>query len=319
MDESVDNGALPSRQRTYNEFHMENSRWDKLDPRDGDITICTPAKCGTTWMQMICALLVFQKPKIDGLLSDYSPWLDMLAAPIDDVVARLEAQTHQRFVKTHTPLDGLRYFEKSKYICVGRDPRDAFISLRHHMKNINPEFFAIMQENTTRKLERPERAPDDFCEGFRKWISSSCRTDEKHSVPDDVLYYLRSFWPYRHLPNILMVHYSDLLSDLNGEMRRIASFLGIEVPEELWPELVEAATFANMKNNADTLAPQSTRNEWKDTSNFFYSGTSGQWQEVLGEEELALYQKVMSEKLAPDLAHWMENGRLASEVDLGDI
>jgi len=34
----------------------------------------------------------------------------------------------------------------------------------------------------------------------------------------------------RHLPNILFVHYNDLKADLEGEMRRIARFLEIEVP-----------------------------------------------------------------------------------------
>jgi hypothetical protein len=313
MTEIEDSTPLPERHRIYDEFHMENSRWDKLVPRDGDITICTPAKCGTTWMQMICALLVLQKTELDQLLSDYSPWLDMLATPIDDLVARLDAQTHQRFIKTHTPLDGLTYYKKTKYICVGRDPRDSFISMRHHLKNINPEFFALMQQNTTRQLERPERVPKDLKEGFRKWITSSCNIDDpKHGVTDDVLYYMKSFWPYRDLPNILMVHYSDLLADLDGEMRRIADFLDIEVPEALWPKLVKAAGFTSMKNNADTLAPQSAKNEWKDTSSFFYKGTNGQWQDELGEEELALYHQAMSENLEPELINWLENGRLRS-------
>lgn len=314
MAEIKDAMALPARHRIYEEFHMENSRWDKLKPRDGDITICSPAKCGTTWMQMICALLVIQKTELDQLLSEYSPWLDLLAAPIKDVVARLDAQTHRRFIKTHTPLDGLPYYSNSKYICVGRDPRDAFISMRHHLKNINPEFFAIMQQNTTRQLERPERVPKDLREGFRKWITSSCSTNPEHGVNDDVLYYVRSFWPYRHLPNILMVHYSDLLADLDGEMRRIADFLKIEVPDQLWPALIDAANFTSMKNNADILAPQSAKNEWKDTSNFFYKGTDGQWQSELGEEELALYYRAMSDNLEPELINWLENGRLGSHI-----
>ena len=314
MTEIKDSTPLPTERRIYNEFHMENSRWDKLEPRDGDIIICTPAKCGTTWMQMICALLVFQKPKLEKILSDYSPWLDLLAAPIDDVVARLDAQSHRRFIKTHTPLDGLTYRENSKYICVGRDPRDAFISMRHHLSNMRPEFFALMQENTSRQLERPERAPKDLREGFRKSITSSCSTDPKHGVTDDVLYYMKSFWPYRHLPNILMVHYGDLSSNLEEEMRRIANFLDIDVPEHLWPELVEAATFANMKSNAEMLAPQSSNNEWKDKSAFFYKGTSGQWQTELGEEELALYHQAVSEHLEPELADWLENGRRGLEI-----
>lgn len=37
----------------------DSSRWDGFKPRDGDVIISTPPKCGTTCIQMICALLIF--------------------------------------------------------------------------------------------------------------------------------------------------------------------------------------------------------------------------------------------------------------------
>ena len=48
----------------------------------------------------------------------------MLTRALDDVVADLDAQTHRRFIKTHTPLDGLPHDPRVTYIGVGRDPRD---------------------------------------------------------------------------------------------------------------------------------------------------------------------------------------------------
>ena len=59
-----------------------------------------------------------------------------------------------------------------------------------------------------------------------------------------------SFWPYRDLPNVLMVHYADLLADLEAQMRRVAAFTQIEVAEDAWPELVAAARFDAMKQEA---------------------------------------------------------------------
>ena len=47
--------------------------------RDGDIVISTRSKSGTTWLQMICALLVFQTPDLPAPLGELSPWLDWLA------------------------------------------------------------------------------------------------------------------------------------------------------------------------------------------------------------------------------------------------
>ena len=46
--------------RRYEATVYDSSRWDGFELRPRDIIISTPPKCGTTWMQMICALLVLQ-------------------------------------------------------------------------------------------------------------------------------------------------------------------------------------------------------------------------------------------------------------------
>ena len=304
------NKALtPQRTRTYHEFLMESSRWDNFDFRDDDILICTPAKCGTTWTQMICALLIFQKTEFEKPLTEYSPWMDVLLAPVDTVHRQLQAQTHRRFIKTHTPLDGLPYHDSVKYICVGRDPRDMFLSLKNHLENMKPEALDICRQNATLPWTPPRRSPDNLNEWFGAWISSACSTAPDHAGHADVLNYVNTFWQYRHLPNILMLHYNDLKADLEGEMRRVADFLDLQVPEALWSELVQAASFENMKRKADRLAPQVTDNVWKDTSRFFNKGISGQWKDILDPKALELYQQVMEERLEPELARWLEQGR----------
>lgn len=88
----------------YATFVHDSARWDSFTPRDGDIVISPPPKCGTTWMQMICALLIFGTPSLDRPLDQISPRLDALTSDLADVLALLEAQTHRRFIKTHTPL-----------------------------------------------------------------------------------------------------------------------------------------------------------------------------------------------------------------------
>src|SRR4029077_16572391 len=123
--------------RRYRNVIMDSQRWDGFEFRDDDIVISTPAKCGTTWMQMLCALLVFQTADLPRPLTELSPWVDMQTAARDDVVAKLEAQTHRRFIKSHTPLDGLPYDERVTYISVGRDPRDVALSWDNHFANMN--------------------------------------------------------------------------------------------------------------------------------------------------------------------------------------
>src|SRR5215207_10454651 len=99
----------------------DSARWDRFELRPDDIVISSPSKSGTTWMQMICALLIFQTPDLPAALTTVSPWLDMHLRPIADVTRALDAQQHRRFIKTHTPLDGLPQWPGVTYVVVGRD------------------------------------------------------------------------------------------------------------------------------------------------------------------------------------------------------
>ncbi len=293
----------------YRNIAMDSARWDKFAPRDGDIIICTHPKCGTTWMQMICALLIFQKTDLGRPLSDFSPWLDMLIAPVDDVIALFEAQTHRRFIKTHTPFDGLPYFPGATYLCVGRDPRDAFMSFGNHFKNLNPEFMMKMMQNAKPGHRPPNAQAAEIGARFIAEITATS-TPGATDNPAGVLPYVKSFWDYKHLPNIHFFHYDDMKRDLGGQMRNMAKVLGINVDEKMWPALISAAEFENMKQNSDMLAPDASVGIWRDPGNFFNKGESGQWRDVLGPEELAVYEKTLRERLSPELAEWIEKGTL---------
>jgi len=112
----------------YRSWMSDNLRWDALELREGDIVISAPSKCGVTWTQRLVSLLVFDGPGLPGPMSTVSPWVDVTIRPVEAVVATLEAQQHRRFIKTHTPLDGLVLDDRVTYIGVGRDPRDAAVS-----------------------------------------------------------------------------------------------------------------------------------------------------------------------------------------------
>lgn len=301
--------ARPERRYIYDNMLTDSRRWDGFGPREGDIIISTPPKCGTTWTQMICALLIFQKTEFERKLSDYTPWLDMAVRPVEEILGIYEAQTHRRFIKTHTPLDGIPYFDEITYLFVGRDPRDAFISMGNHQKNTNPEaiqhFVQAMQKRDVAIQPPPS---GDVQTRFRNWISASGVPEAGKPTEFNVLHHARTFWEFRHLPNIHLLHYGDMRADLDRQMRRISGALGIPVDEGLWPKLVAAAGFEQMRQNADALAPTSAHpKQWRDNARFFNKGEHRQWQGILGDEELALYREIMS-GLPPGLAHWLEHG-----------
>ncbi len=91
-------------------------------------------------------------------------------------------------------------------------------------------------------------------------------------------------------------------------MRRLADLLGLEVPEEKWPELVKAATFGEMKRRAAEVGPNATEPIWQDTNRFFHRGTSGQWSNLLSEEDLRRYEARVTELSDPELSEWVHQG-----------
>ena len=302
---------FPRLEHEYVNAFMDSRRWQHYVPRDDDIIICTPYKSGTTWTQMICALLIFKTPELPEPLADLSPWFDMRMAPVEEIVARYEAQANRRFIKTHTALDGLPYFENVTYLFCGRDPRDVFISMQNHGKNQNIPH--LMEKLVALGITppAPPELPDDVNERFRLWLTEPAFPWEEDGFPYwSVFAHTKTFWRYRHLPNIHFLHYADLKRDLAGQMRRVAEILDISIAEGDWPALVSAATFDNMKENADRIAPDTDHEAWKDNAAFFNKGQNEQWREILNEESLALYEQTREIRAPGDLWQWLEQGFL---------
>ena len=119
--------------RVYRTWGFDSRRWDGFVPRDGDIVIATYPKCGTTWMQRIVGLLVFQDPAPVAVM-DVSVWIDRrFGATPAEALARVEAQTHRRFLKSHLPADGLPLHDEVRYIHVARDGREVCLSFHNHV------------------------------------------------------------------------------------------------------------------------------------------------------------------------------------------
>lgn len=302
----------------YKNFVYDSARWEGFEFRPGDIVISTPPKCGTTWTQRICALLIFQDTELHVPLTTLSPWIDMLTRSHADVTADLQGQTHRRFIKTHTPFDGIPYNENVTYLCVGRDPRDVALSWDNHLQNADMAALlaardvAVGNSDIAKILEDgPPPLPETERDRFWLYMEDPTPSEETPSSLLSVLHHLSSFWAARHKENVVMLHYSDLKADLEGEMRALAARLSIEVPEAKWPALVKAATFEEMKRNANQTAPGSTESLWVDNSRFFHSGTNGQWMSLFGEGDQERYELRVRELADDALSAWAHNGKVA--------
>ncbi len=308
-------GRRPPLQR-YRTVFSDNTRWDRFAFRSDDIVISTPPKCGTTWMQMMCAVLIFQDPNLPRPLTELSPWLDMQTDTLAGVRAMLEAQEHRRFIKTHTPLDGIPHDDRVTYISVGRDPRDVALSWDNHSTNMNFEVVLGARVAAVGRDDLAELAPGrrpklsrEPAQRFWDWVDDDAAASELPASLKGTLHHLDTFWSKREHPNIHLFHFADLQADLDAEMRCLATALAIEIDEDRWPALVSSATFESMRARAPELAPQvKIAGFWNDTDRFFHQGTSGQWRSLLGPADLERYEARVRELSSPDLAAWVHTG-----------
>lgn len=303
---------LPQRNRVYQCHHFDSTRWDYYTPRNDDIIIATSYKAGTTWTQAIIANLLFPDGEFPAPPSMLSPWLDMRIVPLEAFLGGLEMQQNRRFIKTHLPLDGMRYEPDVKYVYVSRDGRDVFMSLWNHYSNMKPDKIDFMNEVPARVGDSFPHPPEDIHEFWKTWVTQAWFDEEVGGWPYwSHLSNVQRWWDYRHVPNIEFFHYNDLLHDTEAEIKRLADYLDIEVPEQHWPRIIDAISIDSMRARGAEYVPDGGV-FWKGgTDTFLNKGTNGRWREVLTDEELAQYDALCDEALTPDCRQWLEHGRAA--------
>lgn len=276
----------------------DNRRWDMVDIRPDDIFVVTPPKCGTTWTQTIVALLLSGDPDVETELSVKMPWVDIRIREMSEVAARLAAMTHRRSMKSHTPMDGLPLDEQAHYICVFRHPLDAHFSYRKHVRNIPMSWFDTWY-------------PEDDAEGitFRRFLDGGAEGFDGDAMPlAHIIQHYKAAAALADQPNVSLLHYADMSKDLAGTFAKLADVLNISHSPEVLAQLVQAATFDNMKANAARYAPSGGKGFMKSDSDFFHSGTSGKWDGKLTEAELTAYDAMMDAHLTPGERAWLEFG-----------
>ena len=177
-------GALDTPRKMYKTWYSDSTRWESYDPRAGDVIIGTAWKCGTTWMQQIVSLLVFQSPK-PRPIHEVSPWIDCrFMLPVEDLQQLLEAQSHRRFMKSHLPFDGFPYYDQVRYIHVARDGRDLCMSAFNHSSAYTPLAYEIMDSIADETLGPFPRCSDDARVFWHDWLTRGVQPGETDGYPD---------------------------------------------------------------------------------------------------------------------------------------
>ncbi|KAJ4720543.1 Sulfotransferase [Melia azedarach] len=179
----------------------------------------------------------------------------------------LSAMPSPRLFHTHVPYsvvpDSIKNSE-CKIVYLYRNPKDTLISSRHFFNKV------LRQPN-----EEPyplEKAYDGFCRGVHPF--------------GPFFYHALQYWneSLKNPEKILFLKYEDLKGDPEGEVKKLASFLGRpfenkqEIEKVLWKSSLERLKILDVnKDDSRSIVPIPT-------SSFFRRGVVGDWKNYLTEE-----------------------------------
>ena len=160
-------------------------------------------------------MLIFGKVDHGVQPGNTSPWIDANFEPIEAYLQRINTQPHRRFIKTHTPFDGIPFFPQCTYFAVFRDPRDMFFSILNHRDNW------VDKDEAAASFPKGDNA-------FQDWLTGEFDPNEfDHQTMGGVAHFFKTYWDYRDLPNVHLFHYADMKNDLKSIIGRMAEGLDI--------------------------------------------------------------------------------------------
>ena len=189
----------------------------KPDPTD--VFIVTPPKCGTTWMQQIVHGLRTRGSMDFDEITRVVPWINMAFEMGIDIYAPQVAQP--RAFKTHSTLKEVP--QGGKYIIVLRNPSDTLLSDYLFCGGMFFEKGSISLETFAR---------EDFIPGRDIWN------------------HILAFWDRRKDENVLPLCYENMKADLPQTIERVASFIGIQLDEELKQIVLKQSDIKFMREHA---------------------------------------------------------------------
>lgn len=211
--------------RNMRKFMIGGRDFGDYQPTAHDVIVCTYPKCGTNWTMQIAYQITMRGQGEFAHIHEVAPWPDGpegYAIPLADDSARFVAPTGQRIIKTHLEWDRIPYAATARYICVIRDPKDAFVSNYHFTRDV---------------LLGP------LMPSVPTWLAVFLSDD----APFPWATHLQSYWQSRHQPNLLLLTFEEMKKDLPQAVQRIADFMEVQLTESEFMLVCEKSAFAYMK------------------------------------------------------------------------
>lgn len=236
--------------------------------RDGDVVVATGAKTGTTWL-CYCADAIRRKgsdevglPYTDIMMT--TPWMELSHKPGETWAMRRELYNKTvladgsrlkdfwdnaafpfRVFKSHFLPRGtgdpfqsvlpVKEAPKVKFISAVRKPDEYIRSIFSFFPNHHPDFVAMWG-------------------GFPPAYDSLDAVVKDH-LPGNPLVglyieYTKAWWEFRHEPNVLLLHYTDNVKDIDGMVTKLADFLGVKLSRSEFATVKEKCSYQHMNAQA---------------------------------------------------------------------
>jgi len=245
--------------------------------RDGDVVVSVGAKSGTTWMCYCAHALRTKgaqgdeaealgfKPYVDIMAS--TPWLDLVHFPGQTGAQRADHYRHGTLADGSrlrdywdNPAHPFRVFKSHmspsswtegnpvanvlpvtqrplvKYVSVVRRGLDVGVSLKHFFLRHRTEFQTMWGGSPPHYASVDDSVMD--------------------LLPGGNLYslyfqYVKSWWHLRNAPNVLLMHYSDMILDHAALITKLAAFYGVDLAVPEFDRVANMCSSAHMKQNVE--------------------------------------------------------------------
>jgi hypothetical protein len=264
--------------------------------RKGDIVVSVPAKSGTTWtMNIVHQLRSGGDPEVRDIYEQVH-WLEFWEHPTQspqELWHRWDAQPtwYPRAFKSHTPPPLLPYQSEVKYVVVVRDPRDAMTSALPFFRSHREEWkeaFGIKYP--------PLNSVADIYNGIYK-----------KGLP--FLTFVKNWWPYRNNPNVLMLHYNNMIQDHKNTIKTIQNFLQIELSPEKFEKVCEYTSFPWMKKHSEKFSIQHLLPiPMMEPEAMIRKGEKGEGIHAFTKEMLEEFDQACNQHLSLEQKNWMLYG-----------
>ena len=169
-------------------------------------------------------------------------WIETMRSPdatVEEMVQAIDdmPDNRPRAFKSHAPPPMLPFKDSVKYVVVMRNPEEAIVSMKSFSQKHSPEFLKFWG-----------MPPDafqwpDFETYYNAFVGGM-------GVDKMIFGFAASWWKLRNKPNVLMLHYKEMVSDHEGSIKKISDFLDYgPYTEEEWSTILEVTSFQWMKKH----------------------------------------------------------------------